>query len=240
MENDTVVTKQIDNNGTIADEGNQTAVRKNVRFYKDIAQETMKPLSDRQAVAIGRGGRKLIPRCHHLSAEEIALHQEKCNKAGRFLSPYRGTEGQYNAILEALSLLGENKVHLSSAVYKKIEEIQSDPKTVDSSGKTAWERFINKPLRNEDTGRSAFRRFQQNCCVLQRLGGQNPYGLKLAQVGACIDIVKVSQTTPDGKAVFIEGVCLRTGIKDLVTPINESKKRKYKKSVDSMVPGPIG
>ena len=212
---------------------------KRVRFYSEIASEANKPLGSRAAVASGRGGKKCIPRRYHLTAEEIEAHKKRCSDAGRFISPYRGTEGQYNAILESLSLLGENQVHLSRDVFKKLEEVLSRAETKDDNGKTAWERFTEKPNRNSETGRSPFRRFQQNCTVLQRLGGQNPYGFKLAQVGACVDILKVVQKTEDGKEVFVEGLRLRTGVTNLVSPINEQKKRNYKRSVEGVQPGPI-
>lgn len=212
---------------------------KRVRFYSEIASEANKPLGSRAAVASGRGGKKQIPRRYHLTAEEIEAHKKRCSEAGRFISPYRGIEGQYNAILESLSLLGENQVHLARDVYKKLEEVLSRSETKDAEGKTAWERFALKPNRNAETGRSAFRRFQQNCTVLQRLGGQNPYGFKLAQVGACVDILKVVQKTEDGKSVDVEALRLRTGVTGLVSPINEQKKRNYKRSVEGVHPGPI-
>ena len=212
---------------------------KRVRSYSEIASEANKPLSSRQPVAAGRGGKKQIPRRYHLAAEEIEAHKKRCLEAGRFISPYRGSEGQYNAILESLSLLGENQVHLSREVFKKLEEVLSREETKDKEGKTAWQRFIDKPSRNNETGRSPFRRFQQNCTVLQRHGGQNPYGLKLAQVGACVDILKISQKMADDKEIFVEGLRLRTGETKLVAPVNEQKKRNYKRSVEGICPGPL-
>jgi len=215
------------------------AKKSSVRSYSEIAAEANKPLGSRSPVASGRGGKKQVPRRYHMTAEETVAHRKRCEEAGRYISPYRGAEGQYNAIIQAMSLLGADKVHFSRDVYKKVEEILSREETKDSSGKTAWQRFIDKPSRNTETGRSPFRRFQQNCTVLQRLGGQNPYGFKLAQTGACLDILRVPQKTEGGKEIFIEALCLRTGITDIVAPVNEQKKRKYKRGAEGVRPGPL-
>jgi hypothetical protein len=150
---------------------------------------------------------------------------------GRFISPY-GANRLYSFIIDSLVALGTGKPHPVSIVYKKFQEITSKPETI-KVGKTAWQRFSERPCRNVETGRDDFTRFLQNVEVLQRLGGNHPYGFKLAQVGACIDIV-----VDANRQVKIQ---LRTGIADgdPVQPLNTNRKRKYTKTVDSIPAGLI-
>ena len=81
-----------------------------------------------------------------------------------------------------------------------------------------------------DPYRDAFDRIMQNIRVLQRLGGANPYGLKLAQVGACINVYG-TKSKP-----YVE---LQIGIRsgEDVAPVNEARERNYPKSISAVSSG---
>jgi hypothetical protein len=204
---------------------------KNKQLYMDVAGYANTPLSARKKVVNGRGGESRVPRKYHLKAEKLIEVRRQIAESGHFVSPY-GANRLYSFIIDALVSLGVGKSHSVSTVYKKFQEIASKPDTI-KAGKTAWQRFVDRPCRNVDTGRDDFTRFLQNIEVLQRLGGNHPYGLKLAQVGACIDIVVDANRQVK--------IMLRTGIADgdPVQPINTNRKRKYTKTVDSVPAGLI-
>ena len=202
------------------------------KLYMDIATEANAPIRERQATVSGRGGVKRIARCYHLTGDELVLLKKEMYEAQRFISPY-GTNRVYTFMINAIVSLGENKAHLMSDVYKKFIELASNEETRDDSGNTLWERFSEKEVRNTDTGRDPMGKFVQNLEVLQRLGGDHPYAFKLAQVGACIDIL----VNANSQVM----VMLRTGIPegDPVKPVNLNRKRTYKKTVDSISSGTL-
>jgi len=201
--------------------------KKTRQLYMDVAATANVPLDKRKKVAIGRGGeRRILRRYHLLPDEQVRLLREMQEK-NKFISPY-GAARLYTYIIDALSTLGAGKSHKVSAVYAKFRELASNESTKNAEGKTLWDRFYNKPVRNETTGREALGRFIQNVEVIQRLGGDHPYGFKLAQVGACIDVLV------DGKGEIL--LQLRTNIiqGDPVKPINMNRKRQYTKTVDEV------
>jgi hypothetical protein len=205
--------------------------RKNKQLYMDVAVQAGTPVSARKKVANGRGGESKIPRKYHLKAEKLIELRRQMKEAGHFISPY-GANRLYSFIIDSIVALGVGKPHPVSLVYKKFQEIASKPETT-KAGKTAWQRFSERPCRNAETGRDDFTRFLQNIEVLQRLGGNHPYAFKLAQVGACIDIV-----VDANRQVKVQ---LRTGIADgdPVQPLNTNRKRKYTKTVDHIPAGLI-
>jgi len=204
--------------------------------YEKLAEEANKPLSRREAVAQGRGGKKQVPRRYHVTDEKYAELRSKIAETGKFVSPFRKGGGAYNAIVESLVLLGENQAHDVGVAFAKFEEYlrQVPSRKKDAvPGQTAWDDYDNKESRSEETGQDGFGRFLQNCRVLQRLSGANQYGFKLAQFGACIDILK-----PEAENGNIR-VRLRTGITDMVIPVQETKSRSYKQ-ISGVKPGSLG
>ena len=203
---------------------------KTKQVYLDIASYANASVHKRSAVANGRNGERKIPRRYHLQADEIVMLRKQMQDQGKFISPY-GTGRIYTYIIDALSTLGVGKAHDFLAVYEQFKELASAEKTKGSTGETLWERFSGREARNVETGRDPMGKFMQNLEVLQRLGGSHPYALKLAQVGACIDILV------DQEAKI--RVQLRTGIADgdAVKPINLNRKRNYTKTVDSVKAG---
>ena len=160
------------------------------------------------------------------------LLKKEMQEAQRFISPY-GSGRIYTYIIDSLVSLGVGKSHPFVMVYEKFIELASEESTRDELGRTLWDRFDKKESRNTDTGRCSLGKFMQNLEVLQRLGGDHPYALKLAQVGACIDILK-----DQNQEVKIQ---LKVGIPDgeAVHPVNMNRKRTYTKTVISVPSGLI-
>jgi hypothetical protein len=206
--------------------------KKGRTLYLDIASQVNGPLSNRSAILNGRGGEKKIPRCYHLKPDEIVQLKKEMSESGKFISPY-GPGRIYTYILNALSELGENQPHSLIKAYSKFKELATKSETIKKDSSTLWDRFNKKAPRNTSTGRDPFSKFVQNLEVLQRLGGNNPYALKLAQVGACINILVDKE-----RQVTVE---LRTGIPagETIKPVNLNRKRSYTKTVDSMESGVI-
>jgi hypothetical protein len=202
------------------------------QVYLDVAMHANAPVRNRKAVVNGRGGERKILRRYHLQAAEIVALRNEIQEKGCFISPY-GSGRIYTYIIEALVVLGAGQSHNFNVVYNKFKELASSEKTCNSVGKTLWDRFADKEVRNTETGRDAMGKFMQNLEVLQRLGGDHPYAFKLAQMGACIDIL-----TDQDQQVLVQ---LRTGIADgdIVKPVNTNRRRNYTKTVDSVSAGMI-
>lgn len=185
--------------------------------YMRHAKEAILPILERPATVSRRDGNMTRVRRHHMSLEDQLYYREEAKKAGRFVAPFR--KGSYFGVVESLSLLGENKIHKFSDFWTKYIEVMNE--AAGKGGKTQWEAFIDKPLRNQISGKNAIDRVNQNIRVLQRLGGMNPYGLKLAQLNACIDVFG-----PDENSMSLS---LRTGIPDgdRVIPVREIRKKSF-------------
>lgn len=150
--------------------------------------------------------------------EKLAAAIAASEEAGRFVSFYR-VGGSYWGIVEALSLLGENKCHPFHEVFDKYQEIMNCDSTRDKQNRSGWDKFVGKKARSEETGKMPLDKFAENIEVLQRMGGSTPYGFKLAQTGACINVF-----LDDDKSKMIE---LKTGIDKSpheIEPINESRR----------------
>jgi hypothetical protein len=204
------------------------------QLYLDVAQQASIPISEREKCAVGRGGVNKVPRCYHLSKEDLLSLQKRIQDSGKFISPY-GSGRLYTYIIESLVSLGVNESHPFSAVFAKFKELASCETSKNETGKTMWERFTGRSPRNAETAKDPLARIMQNIQVMQRLGGKDPYGFKLAQLGACIDVFVQAQADPS-RRVMIQ---LRTNIprNDPVKPINTDRKRSYKKTVDSIPAG---
>lgn len=160
----------------------------------------------------------LLSRRMHLYDDEIKRYHDLMRKAERFVSPYR-KPNCYWAIVESLSILGENEPHIFHEVLKEIKRNLSCPTTKDRTGQTSWDKFTNKQPQSVVAAFDVQSKIYQNIYVLQRLGGITPYGLKLVQLHACVDIL-----IKDGEKY----ICLRTRIPygEIVKPINQTRKNK--------------
>jgi len=197
----------------------------NRKVYKDHVTESSKPIKDRSAVITGRSG-ALCPRRHHLIESDQNKYIKLSEDKGRLHCPYKNY-GAYYGVVESLSRLGENESHLLGSVIIEFEKYMSEESSI-KKGRTAWERFRDRQTRSVKSGLDHMGRIQQNIQVLQRLGGDHPYGLKLAQLGCCIDILQGEK----GQQL----IRLRTGIPagEPIMPVNDFKSRKCFTSVKSV------
>jgi hypothetical protein len=194
--------------------------------YSEVATYANCKNAERSEVVVGRdGSKKSIRRYHLLKKKQIRLLNQ-IESTGRFVNPY-GTNRIYGMIINSLIECGENASHTLGDVFMKFREIASKPGTM-QNGLTAWDRFASKAPRNEDTHLEAFPRFLYNVEYLQRIGGIHPWGLKLAQLGACIDVLK------DKEGMIL--IRLRTNIPtgSPITPINMNRVRQVMKTVQSL------
>lgn len=150
--------------------------------YGQIRSITESPLRGRRQLAIGRGGARVKPRRYHLTADRIKELRTERETNGTIPNPFNA--GCYHAIVSSLSSLGVDRKHTFAAVYAEARKQMSVAATKDEDGLTAWQRFTKKEAKgSKETSLDASDRFLQNIKVLQRLGGFNPYGLKLLEVG---------------------------------------------------------
>lgn len=198
------------------------------QIYLDVAGSTGGSMRERSLLVKGHGGRLKIARRYHLNCEDLNSLQVRMKTEG-FVSPY-GTGRVYTYILNSINLLGVNKSHLIIDAYEKFKELGSCPSTK-KNGLTLYERFVHKAPQSENTSKDAFSRYVQNIELMQRLSGNHPYGLKLTQIGCCVDLL-VDQE----KYVYVQ---LRTGIRygETVKPVNMTRKRHYRKAVDGLPAG---
>ena len=200
-------------------------------YVKDgIKNEVEKPQNEREEIT-NRRGKIVIPRKYHMTKQQEKRFRDKFiketkgvfkeikKKAGEdFMNTYRRA-GIYYGCIQSLYLLGCNDWHKFLPIYKKIEKVMSVAENGD--GLTAWDRFQGKQPRIVDnqsvmTAKDCKGRIEQNMRVLQRLGGLHPYGMKLAQVGSCVDVRRLK----DGKYEYR----LRTGIEGEVVPLLDVSK----------------
>jgi len=131
--------------------------------------------------------------------EEIkGVHWTTKRKAGdMFFNPYR--QGIYYYQVQTLFLLGANQWHSLTDIVNKLEEYTSGislrTSVVKSKGyHSAWDKFRGKSSRPwAIASKDYIGRIQENFIMLQRLSRMHPYGYKLHQVGAALDIKRESR-----------------------------------------------
>jgi hypothetical protein len=189
------------------------------KTYYDAIREQMK---NKDVGEVEKPDRK-----HHLDAKDQLFFMQKMEVVGKFVTPYQ-EYGAYWGGTEALIRCGAGEFHPIARVLKVFEDCMTEPSSKDKHGRTAWDVFKNKPSRNRKKGLDSYGRFLQNFNVLQRIGGKDPYGLKLAQLGACVDMKLDEYGAPM--------IRLRAGIPrgTPVSPQNEIKKRHCEKAVSSI------
>jgi len=170
--------------------------------YQNLFSEASKKGNERKRY-IGSRGVEVEVRNHHLTDVKMEkvkkrykefimnVSKEIKEKAGpNFFNPYRES-GVYFGCVQALFMLGANEWFL----YKRVEEMMEEVMTKvlpDKNGTKPWEKFRDKTSRKDvRSSKDLMGRIQHNMRVLQRVGinkEANPYGYKLAQGLACIDI----------------------------------------------------
>ena len=148
-------------------------------FYVDVAAAANPSLRDRTPIARKNGEFRVLRR-YHLLRNKVEALQAEIKRTGRFVSPY-GANRLYSMVINSLVEAGTNIDHPVSVVFGKFRELMNDPSTI-RNNQTAWDRFNQKTPRNENTHLTSFPRYIYNLEVLQRLGGDHPYGFKLAQL----------------------------------------------------------
>jgi hypothetical protein len=170
-----------------------------------MAEIIYKPVDAGKEVMGKRGTTKII-RKFHLTEEELEIARERWDqsienesaalkrKAGKlFFNPYR--KGIYYYSIQALFLLGANEWHSFPTFLLKLEEIMGNRPAKDRARfPNSWEEFKGKTERDRAARcRDFMGRIQENMVMFQRLTKLNPYGYKLRQVGAAVDIKRVSK-----------------------------------------------
>jgi len=186
--------------------------------YDAIRDEASKPQSERQAVVPGRSG-LVIPRRYGMTKKAAEKMRAETRKSGTFVNPHRVT-GLYGVAVQSLIDLGIDEAHsLSDVRAQMIKLLKGIEKVVDGVTTNAWERFRDRKPVNPDTGKDVNGRIIQNFQVLQRITGNHPYGEKLRQVLACIDILVDAKGLP----MFM----LHTGFANcnVVKPLNDMKRK---------------
>lgn len=155
-------------------------------------------------------GKTLTVRKYHSTIEEISKSRAKWKKevqmvhwtirrkAGDiFFNPYR--QGIYYYQVQTLFLLGANQWHSLTDIVQKLESYTSQIplklSIVKTKGyHTAWDKFRGKSSRGDArVAKDYIGRIQENFIMLQRLSMMHPYGYKLHQVHAALDIKRMSK-----------------------------------------------
>lgn len=149
-------------------------------------------------------GKSFIIRKYHLTEnelkickkrwlEDISTDQKLMSQSSKyFFNPYR--RGIYYYQIQTLFMLGVNQWHSLSDIIAKLETYMSGIILKKNSSQrygcsTAWEQFKGKKSREASvTSKDHIGRIQENFVMLQRLSCFHPYGYKLHQVFAAIDI----------------------------------------------------
>lgn len=158
-------------------------------------------------VITNKKGRMIKTRKYHMTKEEMIRNRKKWekivanvdprtrNKVNKlFFNPYR--KGIYYCQIQALFLLGANEWHSLAQVVKKLESYMSTIPVAESTPlvSNAWDKFRGKAERSDALRCKDFiGRVQENFIFFQRLTKRHPYGYKLRQVGAAIDVKRVSK-----------------------------------------------
>ena len=188
--------------------------------YSSIRKEAEKPVAERSAVVFGRDGQKRTPRRYHASQKRVVELRKTAGKG--VPNPFRGG-GIYHGLVQALINLGPDKGHDFPSVKAEIKKVMSG---IERGETTAWKVFADRaPKKDAANPKDLNGRIMQTATVLQRLSGAHPYGLKLAQLLMCIDILAGKDNQPLYK-LHTKGF-VKT---DKVRPTNDLKGRRKAKA----------
>ena len=158
------------------------------RFSKDdyevVRLEAEKPFRNRKKVLDSVLGKLVTPRRYHLQCQELNKLLDCYNKTKKFPNPSK-RHGIYWGFIQGLIELGENSWHSFPDLKRSIETCM---RGVKRNEKCAWEEFVSKKSKNYLCAKDLNGRIMETGRMLQRLKGRNPYGEKLRQLHACIDI----------------------------------------------------
>lgn len=188
-----------------------------IENYSNVREEATKPDKMRRSLIISNRGNTRKPRRYHMDEGRAKKMRAEFKKTGVFQNPYR-KGGLYFAFIQVLANLGLNEAHDFKVVKKAMEDLMSTQ--VNNKNQNLWDVFAKRSPRNSLSGRDINGRLIENATVLQRLTGFHPFGEKLRQIHACIDIFKDSAGLPKFR--------LNTKFSQYnsVEPINEIRRSK--------------
>jgi len=162
--------------------------------YDKIREEARKPVKMRGKVVESPSGKMVVPR-HYAIDDELVIHLKAVQKqTGVFQNPYK-RNGIAKALVQALIDFGTDKAHSFVIVKNRMKELMLQMSSHDEMN--AWETFEGKSPRNIYTGKDLNGRIIQNIVMYQRIRGDHPYGEKLRQLGACLDLLKGKDGMPE-------------------------------------------
>ena len=203
-----------------------TKVR-NANKYEEIISEASKSSKNRNKVKNSRGN-KVTPRKYHISDEDLVELRKEQEETGKFPNPYV-RKGVSRSLIQALINLGENKSHRFIDVKNEMKNIMSNEHNKD--GENLWDLFYNKKSNNKSDLSlwDANTRIEKTAAMLQRLGGLHPYGYKLKQLCACIDLLPSTDPLLENK--YNIRLNTRFSIPNQVQPVKPISKKKSKKVI---------
>lgn len=155
--------------------------------YDKIKAEAHKPAKQRQKIIRTSRGKIVAPRRYDADDAVIAGKLEEFRKTGVFQNPLRRA-GAYFGFVQALIELGIDQTWTYKQVLAKMEAIMRRME-IKGPHANAWEAFVSRKSRNPLVGNDIFGRVTRNAITLQRIRGHHPYGHKLRQMNACVDIL---------------------------------------------------
>ena len=187
-------------------------------LYTGLRAEAEKPQKDREAIMKTRTG-TAVPRRYHMKKSKQESMRAAFKKTKVFVFPGR-EGGKYHAGGQALIDLGINKWHPFDAVKAQMQVILSAKMTADGAS-DAWTAFAKPAVgkKADVASKDVNGKIVQNFKVLQRLTGNHPYGWKLRQLLACIDI----KSDSDGMPMFRLNT-KHAKVED-VQPLDETKRK---------------
>ncbi len=184
--------------------------------YDVVRQEAEKPFKKRQKFIHPVTGKSVVPRRYHLQSQELNRLWDSRISTKKFPNP-SSRHGIYWGFIEGMIELGTDSWHSFPDVKRSIERCM---RRVKRNEKCAWEEFVSKKSKNYLCAKDLNGRIMETARMLQRLKGRNPYGEKLRQLRACIDITFSSIGLPFYR--------LNTSFEDYndVKPYRKSRRKK--------------
>ena len=188
-----------------------------IENYSNVKDEATKPDKMRRSLITSNRGNTRKPRRYHMDDAKAKKMMTEFKKTGAFQNPYR-KGGLYFAFVQSLADLGLNEEHDFKTVKHQMKLAMSTQ--VNKKNQNLWDVFSKRQPRNALSGRDVNGRIIENAQILQRLTGFHPFGEKLKQLHACVDILKDSAGLPKFR--------LNTNFSQYnkVEPINEIRRQK--------------
>jgi len=155
----------------------------------DYIKEAEKPIKERTSLPVGRNKCLVVPRRYGYDENEIDnLRAYFITGGATIINPIK-RKAAYWGFVQSLIDLGSNIYHDHASSTKRMKDILSEIRSKTGSEISIWDKFVGRGERSGSSNpKDLHGRIMQNARVLQRLGGNHQYGLKLKQFRMCIDI----------------------------------------------------